>query len=396
MVSGGYVGKSLLVDLSSNRMEDLPLDDGMKRDFIGGYGVGVKLLYQWQKAGVDPLGPDNTLGITTGPLTGTPALVGSRYTVLGKSPLTGAWGDSNSGGFFGPRLKFAGYDAVYFRGVSDKPVYLLLDEGKAELHDACELWGADTIETEDRLKEIYGKSAEVACIGPAGEKLSLISGVINNHGRAAATCGLGALMGSKKLKAVVARGSLEVPLADKAKVNDLRRRYRKDMSGRLFDNFSKFGTCVSVAANTMRGDTPVKNWGGVGVRDFTGAEAISDVNVIKYQTKKYACYRCPIACGGLMEIPSGPYPVGGGAKKPEYESLASLGSLCLNGNVESIIKMNDMCGRFGFDTISVGGAIAFAMECYENGIISREDTDGLDLSWGNHASMVALLDKMGR
>ena len=395
-MAGGYTGRTLLVDLSSSKMEEVPLGDSMLRDFIGGYGLGSRLLYKWQAPGVDPLGPENHLGFATGPLTGTPALVGSRYTVLGRSPLTGAWGDANSGGYFGPRMKFAGFDAVYFRGISEKPVYLLLDEGKAELRDASALWGADACETEDRLKAEYGNSTEVSCIGPAGEKVSLIAAVVNNHGRAAARCGLGAVMGSKRLKAVVARGNLEVPLANKDRVNELRRKYRKDMSGRLFDSFSKLGTCGSVAANTMRGDTPVKNWGGVGVRDFLQAEAISDVNVIKYEVKKYACYRCPIACGGLMEVPDGPYAVERGAKKPEYESLSSFGSLCLNENVESIIKMNDMCSRYGMDTISAGATIAFAMECYDRGIITSKDTDGLELTWGNHAAMVELLHKIGR
>ncbi len=395
-MAGGYMGRSLMVDLSSGKVEEFCPEEKLLRDFIGGYGVGVRLLYQWQKPGTDPLGTDNIIGFATGPLTGSPALVGSRYTVVAKSPLTGAWGDANSGGSFGPRLKFAGFDAAYFRGISEKPVYLLLDAGKAELKDASELWGTDAVETEDRLKTEYGKGAEVACIGPAGERASLISAIINNHGRAAARCGLGAVMGSKRLKAVVARGNMEVPVADKARASEIRAKYRKDMSGHLFDSFSKLGTCGSVAANAMRGDSPIKNWSGVGIRDFPEAEAISDVSVIKYQLKKYACYRCPIACGGLMEVPGGPYAVKTGAKKPEYETLASLGSLCLNHNVESIIKMNDMCSRYGFDTISAGVTIAFAMECYEKGLITSKDTDGLELTWGNDAAMVALLGKMGR
>lgn len=395
-MTGGYMGRSLMIDLSSGTIDDFSPEEQLLKDFIGGNGLGARLLYNWIKPGIDPLGPENTLGLTTGPLTGTPALSGSRYMAVGKSPLTGAWGEANSGGYFGPQLKFAGFDAAYFRGISEKPIYLLLDDGKAELKDASELWGMDAVETEDRLKAEYGKNVEVACIGPAGEKISLISAIVNNHGRTAARCGLGAVMGSKRIKAVVARGNLPVPLADKAKTSELRRKWQKDMAGRLFDSFSKFGTCGSVAANSMRGDTPIKNWAGVGIRDFPEAEAISDVNVIKYEVKKYACYRCPIACGGLMEVPTGPYAVKKGAKKPEYETLASLGSLCLNDNVESIIKMNDMCSRFGMDTISAGATLAFAMECYENALITRKDADGLELTWGNHAAMVALLEKMGR
>ncbi|MDP2935997.1 MAG: aldehyde ferredoxin oxidoreductase N-terminal domain-containing protein, partial [Dehalococcoidia bacterium] len=279
-----------MIDLSSGTIDDFSPEEQLLKDFIGGNGLGARLLYNWIKPGIDPLGPENTLGLTTGPLTGTPALSGSRYMAVGKSPLTGAWGEANSGGYFGPQLKFAGFDAAYFRGISEKPVYLLLDDGKAELKDASELWGMDAVETEDRLKAEYGKNVEVACIGPAGEKISLISAIVNNHGRTAARCGLGAVMGSKRIKAVVARGNLSVPLADKAKTSELRRKWQKDMAGRLFDSFSKFGTCGSVAANSMRGDTPIKNWAGVGIRDVPEAEAISDVNVIKYEVKKYACY----------------------------------------------------------------------------------------------------------
>jgi aldehyde:ferredoxin oxidoreductase len=395
-MAGGYMGRTLLVDLSTGHMEERSPQEGLLRDFIGGYGLGARLIYEWQKPGVDPLGPDNILGFATGPLTGTPAIVGSRYTVVGKSPLTGAWGDANSGGFFGPRLKFAGYDAVYFRGIAEKPVYLFLDEGRAELRDASSLWGVDAYQAEDQLKKELGKGTEVACIGPAGEKLSLIACIVNNRGRAAARCGLGALMGSKRLKAVVARGNLEVPLADKEKTGQLSRKYRKDMSGRLFESFSKFGTCVGVAANAMRGDSPVRNWTGVGIIDFPNAEAVSDANVIKYEVKKYACYRCPLGCGGLMEVPAGPYPVERGSKKPEYETLAAFGSLCLNDNVESIIKLNDLCGRYGLDTISTGASVAFAMECYEKGLITKKDTDGLELSWGNHAAIVAMVEKLAR
>lgn len=395
-MAGGYMGRSLLVDLSAGRIEEFSPEEDLLRDMVGGCGVGVRLVYRWQRPAIDPLGAESILGIGTGPLTGTPALVGSRYAVVGRSPLTGAWGEANSGGFFGPRLKFSGFDGVYFRGISERPVYLLLDEGKAELKDAFELWGTDALEAEDRLKSEYGKGTEVACIGTAGEKSSLIAGIINNHGRAAARCGLGALMGSKRLKAVVARGNLEVPLADKARASELRRRYQKEMGGRMFDAFSKFGTCGGVAANVARGDSPVKNWAGVGMRDFPEAQAVSDVNVTKYEVKKYACYRCPVACGGLMEVPNGTYNVTKGAKKPEYETLASFGSLCLNDNIESIIKMNEMCSRYGMDTISAGAAIAFAMECYEKGLIATADTDGLELNWGDHAVMVTLLHRIGR
>jgi aldehyde:ferredoxin oxidoreductase len=205
-MSGGYMGKILFVDLSTGAIKEEALEEKMCRDFIGGYGIGAKILYTRQKAGVDPLGPENTLGLISGPLTGAPIPGAVRYTAVAKSPLTGGWGDANSGGDFGPYLKFAGFDAVFFTGISPKPVYLLINEGKAQIKDAGHIWGKDTYETEDILMEEYGKQSRVACIGPSGEKLSLIAGIFNDHGSAAARSGLGAVMGSKKLKAVVARG----------------------------------------------------------------------------------------------------------------------------------------------------------------------------------------------
>jgi len=201
-MSGGYIGKILFVNLSTGMIEEEVLSEQICRDFIGGYGIGARVLYSRQKAGVDPLGPENILGFVTGPLTGTPVPTGTRFSVVAKSPLTGGWGDANSGGYFGPYLKFAGYDGVFFTGISPKPVYILIDNGSVDIKDASHLWGKDTYETEDTLLGLYDQS-HVACIGPAGEKLSLIAGIMTDHGSYAARSGLGAVMGSKKLKAVV-------------------------------------------------------------------------------------------------------------------------------------------------------------------------------------------------
>ncbi len=221
-MTGGYIGKILFVDLSTGVIKEEALDEKICRDFIGGYGIGARMLYSRQKAGVDPLGPENTLGLTTGPFTGTLVPTGARYAAVGKSPLTGGWGDANSGGQFGPYLKFSGFDEVFFTGISPKPVYLLIDNGKAELKDAGYLWGKDSYETEDTLEAEYGKQSRVICIGPSGEKLSLIAGIMTDHGSTAGRSGLGAVMGSKKLKAVVARGTTEVPIADKEALLKLR------------------------------------------------------------------------------------------------------------------------------------------------------------------------------
>ena len=199
-MSGGYMGKILFVDLSNGTINEEALGEKMSRDFIGGYGIGARILYSRQKAGVDPLGPENTLGLISGPITGSPLPGAARYAAVAKSPLTGGWGDANSGGDFGPFLKFSGFDAAFFKGISPRPVYLLIDNGKAQLKGAGYLWGKDSYETEDMLTAEYGKLSRVGCIGTAGEKLSLISGIMTDHGSAAARSGLGAVMGSKKLK----------------------------------------------------------------------------------------------------------------------------------------------------------------------------------------------------
>ena len=394
-MANGYMGKMLFVDLSTGKIEEEALDEKLCRDFLGGYGIGARIIYSRQKAGVDPLGPDNIFGFTTGPLTGTPAPFGSRYTVVGKSPLTGTWGDANSGGFFGPHLKFAGYDAVFFKGISEKPVYLFIDNGKAELRDATHLWGKDSNETEDILRDELGKKVEVACIGQAGEKLSLISCVMNNKGRAAARSGLGAVMGSKRLKAVAVLGNMEVPLADKKKVGDLRKEYQKAFDGMMYEMMKNYGTCGGTAQSAQVGDSPVKNWSGAGIVDFPNASAVSDDAIIGLQRKRYACYRCSVGCGGLMKAGK-EYDYEEGAHKPEYETLAAFGSMLLNDNAESIIMANDICSRYGLDTISAGATIAFAMECYDNGLITKADTDGIELTWGNHRAIIAMTEKLAK
>jgi len=388
------MGKMLMVDLSRSELKDEALDERLCRQFIGGYGIGARILFSRQKAGVDPLGPDNTLGFLTGPFTGTPALSGTRYTVVAKSPLTGGWGDANSGGYFGAFMKFAGYDAVFFTGISEKPVYLLINNGKAELRDANHLWGKDTRQTEDMLKAELGKNAEVACIGPSGENLSLISAVISKT-RTAARSGLGAVMGSKKLKAVVVKGNMKVPLADEEKVRTLRKEHQAKLGGHIVW-LKPTGTPFLVIPGVQNGDSPVKNWGGVGVIDFPDFEPIGADAVIERRTKRYACYLCPIGCGGYMKAGSGEYKYEAGSRRPEYETIAMFGTNCLNNNIESIIKANDICDRYGLDTISAGATIALAIECFENGLITKKDTDGIEMTWGNHRAIVAMTEKLAR
>lgn len=392
----GYMDKILFVDLSRGEIvEEIP-DEKLYREFVGGYGVGARIIYDKQRAGADPLGPENMLGFMTGPLTGTDYPYGTRYTVMvGKSPLTGGWGDANSGGDFGPYLKFSGYDGVFFTGVSEKPVYLFIKDGKAELRDATHLWGKDTVDTEDILKKELGKEVRLACIGQAGENLSYIASVINNKGRAAARSGVGAVMGSKRLKAVAVIGTLQVPVADKDKARQMRREVL-EAPGPRKEFFQRYGTAGIAAQFIMTGECPIKNWAGVGERDVPHPEQISDASVIEQQERKYGCWRCPIACGGHMKEGTGEYRYRAGTHKPEYETLGAFGGLCLNDNLGSIIMANDICNRYGMDTISAGATIAFAMECYEKGLVTREEMDGIDLTWGNHQAIVAMTEKMAR
>ncbi|MBN1692962.1 MAG: aldehyde ferredoxin oxidoreductase family protein [Dehalococcoidales bacterium] len=391
----GYMGKMLWVDLSGGKLKDEKLDEKLARRYIGGYGIGARVLFDRMKAGADPLGPENILGFTTGPLTGTPALSGTRYTVVGKSPLTGGWGDANSGGWFGAFLKFSGYDAVFFKGIAEKPVYLFIDNGRAELKDASRLWGEDTYATEDMIKAEHGKDTVIACIGPGGEKMSRIAAIVHLKGSVAARSGLGTVMGSKRLKAVAVKGNMKVPVADEKGLKETRARYLATMGGHV-DILRKYGTTFTTVPSIESGDSPVKNWDGVAVKDFPDASPIGAEAVAERSQKRIACYQCPVGCEAIMKAGNGEYKWEAGSYRPEYETIVMLGSNCLNNNIESIIKANDVCNRLGIDTISAGAVIAFAMECYEKGIITRKDTGGIELTWGNHKAVVALTEQIGR
>jgi aldehyde:ferredoxin oxidoreductase len=400
ITANGYIGKILFVDLSTGAIKEEALGEKMCHDFIGGYGIGARILYSRQKAGIDPLGPENTLGLISGPLTGTPLPTGLRYSAVAKSPLTGGWGDANSGGFFGPYLKFAGFDAVFFTGISPKPVYLLIDNGKAQLKDASYLWGKDSYETEDVLMAEYGKQSRVACIGPAGEKLSLVAGIMTDHGSTAGRSGLGAVMGSKKLKAVVARGAMDVLIADKTAVQSLRTELIKVMktpgpSGQSrMDQMHQYGTSAGTYDSAHSGDSPVKNWGGIGIIDLPDREGLHRDAFAARVEKLTGCWHCPIACKAVLKAGEGEYKYPAGSRRPEYETAAAFGPNCANSHTESISMVNDICNRAGIDTISAGTIIGFTTELYENGILSKKDTDGIDLKWGNHQAMVAMTAKV--
>jgi aldehyde:ferredoxin oxidoreductase len=389
----GYMGKLLFVDLETRACRVEPLDAEMARDFIGGYGLGARILYERMPAGIDPLGPDNLLGFVTGPFTGTPAICSGRFTVVGKSPLTGGWGDANCGGSWGPYLRFAGYDAVFFRGISRTPTYVLIDDGEVTFHDASPLWGKDCLDTEDDLWAAHGKDAAVACIGPAGEAVSLLSCIITDKGRAAARSGLGAVMGSKKLKAVVVKGSQEVPLPDPRLAKDLRKKWAAQLMGEGVE-FKVHGTTSRTLPNTVIGDTPIKNWIGTYPEQYSdpSLDKIDENAFYAERDKPYGCWHCHIRCGGHLKAKPGRARV---SHVPEYETIAMSGPLCMNDDLEAIIRFNDVCNVYGLDTISVGGALAFAFECYERGILTLEDV-GFELRFGDGDAMVRLAEMTAR
>jgi len=394
---GAYAGKLLFVDLTRGTVEEKALSEELAKNFIGGYGIGARILYDMMKPGAHPLGPDNVLGFMAGLLNGTGALFGARYTVVCKSPVTGGWNDANSGGFFGPELKRSGFDAVFISGASDKPVYLFIKDGRVEIRDARALWGKDSVETLEALIQETGESKlRAALIGPAGEKQSLMACVMNDKHRAAGRGGCGAVMGSKNLKAIAVRGTGKIPVAHPEKMKAINAEIVDYMKNgptvEMVKGFGDFGTGGNTGGSALSGDSPVKNWAGAGIVDMgeESAEKLSTNSFdAQYNTKKYACANCPLGCGAHYRVDGGKWPVGE-TDRPEYETLAAFGTLNLNDDVESIIKCNDICNKYGLDTISVGATIAWAMECYENGILTKEDTKGIELTWGNAAAIVAM------
>jgi aldehyde:ferredoxin oxidoreductase len=393
-MNGGYTGKILNVDLSTRTLTVEDLDETTARLFIGTYGLGARLLYNRMKPGVDPLGPESILGFVTGPLTGTGAMFGGRFSVVCKSPVNGGWNDANCGGKFGPELKRAGFDAVLISGVADRPVYLWIKDGQAEIRDAAHLWGKECPQTEAQLQEELGDpKVSSAVIGPPGENCSWIAAIMNDKHRAAGRGGVGGVMGSKRLKAIAVRGTRAVPVANPSLLNETNRDIINEMkngdSAGTAMGFGQQGTGMGNVFGVMMGDTPIKNWGGAGMVDFNADNLEVGLLDDKYKYKRYACSNCPMGCGAEYNVADGKYPVGK-TQRPEYETVHTFGGLVLNEDPEVVIKCNDICNHYGLDTISTGATLAWAIECAENGILSREETDGLELSWGNGATIVAL------
>ncbi len=392
----GYNGKILNVNLTTGEISVERPDESVYRQYLGGYGIGARMLWDRVPQGADPLGPDNMLGMFAGLLTGTP-LFGQRWQVVCKSPLTGGWGDANCGGDFGGAMKLAGWDGIMFFGKAEKPMYLVIEDDKFELKDASDQWGQLAIENENMLKGRYGKKASVANIGPSSEKLSLISGVCNDHGRLAARSGVGAVMGSKNLKSVVVLTDRKV-IAQTPETIKMLRANLDDFVKPLKDFFHTFGTTGITAGSALNGDSPVKNWGGVGVVDFDYAAKIDGGSTINPKMEKsYGCWRCPMACGAeSVESTNPKYPYPHHTHRPEYEAMGAFGTMNLMADPDALIYLNHLCNDYGLDVISAGATISFAIECYQNGILTKEDTDGIELNWNDPDCIVAVLELMGK
>lgn len=426
-MSNGFTGKYCIVNLTTKAIEVVEPGDAFYQKYLSGYGLGAAVIMARQKRCIESLSAESYLGFCSGLLTDTGAYFSGRFMVVGKSPLTGGWGDANAGGFLSRELKRTGYDAVFFTGAAKKPVWVYVTDSKVEIRDASPLWGKDIHETEALIKsELGDKRVQVASIGISGEKCSLISGIATEGGRIAARSGLGAVMGSKKLKAVAFRGRQKVRVAQPDTLKTINDQfitaYRKSklmdritlrtLNGLsriiartgvlipaqpsiLREVFRKYGTSGLTVYSAMVGDMPIKNWGGVGYLDYTfqNAAKASDENAIKNQKRRYACQSCPLGCGGIIRIEKGRYK-GMEGHKPEYETIGAFGGLLLQDDFDAIIEINEMCNRAGIDTISTGVTIAFAIECYENGIIDEKITGGLKLGWGKTSEIIELVEMM--
>ncbi|MBS7639772.1 MAG: aldehyde ferredoxin oxidoreductase family protein [Candidatus Bathyarchaeia archaeon] len=396
---GGYMGKILRVDLSTGALRTEPILEEVARKYLGGKGYAVYILYNYLREyefkgisppDINPLGPENVLIFATGPGTGIPGFPCSgRYHVMAlRSPLTGSIGSANSGGEWGPFLKFSGYDMIVIEGASEEPVYLSIVNGVAELRSAGDLWGKNVFDTCRILsRRVGGKNTSVACIGPAGENLVRMACIVNDEHRAAGRTGLGAVMGSKKLKAIVVSGDEKVPVANPDEFREVSRRCLETMRKNRVtgEGLPTYGTSILINVINTAGGLPYKNW-QTGVNPY--ADKISGETLAEtYLTGRRACWGCTIGCGRVTSVPSGPFQIIG-TEGPEYESIWALGGSTGVKDLDAIVKANHYCDEFGMDPISLGSTIAAAMELYERGYIPKEDLQGLDLRFGNSTALV--------
>ena len=388
----GYMGNILRVNVTTGKVTVEPLSDSLVMQYIGGRGVAAKLLYDELEAGIDPLSPVNKLMFSTGPLASTVAQACSRWMVTTKSPLTGGIFRATAGGGFGAELKTAGYDILIIEGKAEKPVYVVIDDDRVEIKGAQHLTGLLTHETSAAIRtDLLDARYKIAAIGPSGEKLVRFAAIVDGR-RTAARGGVGAVMGAKNIKAIAVRGSKRVPVADAERLISITRKQADVLNKEAkFAGFRHLGTATAVGFCHELGIYPVKNFQDGVLENVQGR--LTGEKVDEIFIKDAYCNRCFIHRGSILQIKDGPY-AGEEVEGPEYETLYSFGGEVLNTNLGMIIEANRICDDYGVDTITAGCTIGFAMECYEKGILTRNDLDGIDLTWGNHEAVIALLKKM--
>ncbi|MBN2324570.1 MAG: aldehyde ferredoxin oxidoreductase family protein [Spirochaetes bacterium] len=390
----GYFLKLLEIDLSRLETKMIDIDEKDAKAFIGGSGLGAKLLFHYTSPETDPLGPENALIFMTGPYTGTKVFSSDRYQVITKSPLTGIYAESDSGGHWGESLKRCGVEGLVIIGKSENPVHIIISDDKVEVKDAGHLWSKDTWEVDELMKSEVGRKSCTVSIGIAGENLVKFSSIMNDgkHGRAAGRAGCGCVMGSKRLKAITVLGTKKVEIHDE----DALTGYIKKMAPVMRDStevMRKYGTSCGIEYMEGVGDFPVKNWL---LGNFAPAKKMTGQYMAKtILVDNYRCGRCIIGCGRTVEVKMGTYKMEASAG-PEYETIAMLGSNCMVGDLEAISKGNELCNRYGLDTISTGSAIAFCMEAFEKNLITTNDTGGLKMDFGSPAAVLGMITKIAK
>ncbi|MGC8873440.1 MAG: aldehyde ferredoxin oxidoreductase family protein [Chloroflexia bacterium] len=387
----GYAGTILRVNLTTGEIRKEPLDEKVARDFLGGRGFGIYTLWTEVPKGADPLGPENKLIASTGPLSGLLVPGAGKMDWACKSPLTGGYAGASVGGHLTAELKYAGYDAIIFEGISPKPVYLFIDDDRVELRDASDLWGKGSITTEEILKKRLGEDFQIATIGPGGENLVKYACITHDFGRQAGRGGVGAVMGAKKLKAVAVRGSKAIPVADPERFWELARAmFRACKEAEGLGPWQRYGTTIVTSWCDEVGALPTRNFQQGSFEH--GPNLYGQVMRERIVITDKGCFACPSPCGKYSYTKKHGVFVEG----PEYETIALVGSNCALGDIEDVAYGNYLCDELGIDSISAGNAVAFAMECYERGLLTQEDTGGLDLRFGNAQAAFALLEKIAR
>jgi len=391
MIRGGYNGKMLRLDLTRGDVQSQPIDDAIAEKYIGGRGYGARILFDENPQGIDPFEPENRLIFFTSPFLGTNVPCSVKACLVTKSPLTQTVLMSLSGGYFGAEFKCTGYDGIVITGKAKSPVYIEIKDDAVQIRDAGFVWGKDTVETQKMLKDAVGdKKARMAVIGSAGERLVKFASVINER-HAFGRGGAGAVMGAKNLKAIVVRGTKSVKPYDESGFDKFVKELRERFKSPTVEPFKKYGTSSVVKLVEERGIFPTRNYQ---FGTFSGREKIDGEARDQYVEHHKTCYQCPVGCTVWTLAKDEPYK-GIGSEGPEYETLWSFGGQCGNDNLSAIIAAEDLCDRYGLDTISTGNTIGFAMECFEKGLVTKEETDGIDLRFGNHTAMVEMVRKIG-